>query len=200
MFPGWDFRDIQRWSALIQNNFRSVSPLFINWKSLNSAENENFQSWRLALNSADFWRIQNDNFWLIFQFFRNFQKYLNFVAHNSDWQPNLRKVNNKNLVVNLLTGQRYDRNRADQRWCFPCSLKNVKSLIQRWLSLDFNPGFYEMKFCYCEWDLCSEFFHSNRSSRLNEVTSFSWTRQCNTILWRLQYFSVSKFTFRPNIF
>ena len=49
--PGWRLRDIQCWSALIQNNFRSVSALFITWKSLNSAdsalnsaENENFQS------------------------------------------------------------------------------------------------------------------------------------------------------------
>ena len=51
MFPGWRRRDIQRWSTLNQNNFRSVSALFITWKSLNSAdsalnsaENENFQS------------------------------------------------------------------------------------------------------------------------------------------------------------
>ena len=50
-FPGWRLRDIQRWSALIQNTFRSVSALFITWKSLNSAdsalnsaENGNFQS------------------------------------------------------------------------------------------------------------------------------------------------------------
>ena len=50
-FPGWRLRDIQRWSALIQNTFRSVSALFITWKSLNSAdsalnsaENANFQS------------------------------------------------------------------------------------------------------------------------------------------------------------
>ena len=54
--PGWRLRDIQRWSALIQNTFRSVSALFITWKSLNSAdsalnsaENANFQSWKSAL-------------------------------------------------------------------------------------------------------------------------------------------------------
>ena len=33
-FPGWRLRDIQRWSALTQNTFRSVSALFITWKSL----------------------------------------------------------------------------------------------------------------------------------------------------------------------
>ena len=50
-YPGWRLRDIQRWSALIQNTFRSVSALLITWKSLNSAdsalnsaENGNFQS------------------------------------------------------------------------------------------------------------------------------------------------------------
>ena len=49
--PGWRLREIQRWSALIQNTFRSVSALLITWKSLNSAdsalnsvENGNFQS------------------------------------------------------------------------------------------------------------------------------------------------------------
>ena len=49
--PGWRLREIQRWSALIQNTFRSVSALFITWKSLNSAdsalnraENGNFHS------------------------------------------------------------------------------------------------------------------------------------------------------------
>ena len=29
--PSWRLRDIQRWSALIQNTFRSVSALFITW-------------------------------------------------------------------------------------------------------------------------------------------------------------------------
>ena len=51
MDPGWRLGDIQRWRAPIQNTFKSVSALFITWKSLssadsalNSAENENFQS------------------------------------------------------------------------------------------------------------------------------------------------------------
>ena len=51
------------------------------------------------LNCVDFWRIQNDNFKLmIFSiFFWKFQKYLNFEAHYSAFQPNLQKeVNNKN--------------------------------------------------------------------------------------------------------
>ena len=50
-FPGCHLRDIQRWSALFQNNFRSISALFNSWKYFNSAdsalindENENFQS------------------------------------------------------------------------------------------------------------------------------------------------------------
>ena len=41
----WRPRDIQRWSALFQNNFRSVSALLITWKS--------FQNYESALNSAD---------------------------------------------------------------------------------------------------------------------------------------------------
>ena len=86
---GWRLRDIQRWSALIQNTFRSVSALFITWNSLNSAdsalnsaENGNFQSsksalkqrcfssdflWNSAcseLNSADF-HWNSADFWII---------------------------------------------------------------------------------------------------------------------------------------
>ena len=48
-YPRWRLRDIHRWSALIQNKFRSVSALLINWKSPNSAENENFRSQESAL-------------------------------------------------------------------------------------------------------------------------------------------------------
>ena len=43
--PGWRLRDIQRWSALIQKNFRSVSALFITWKSKDSAETALIQRW-----------------------------------------------------------------------------------------------------------------------------------------------------------
>ena len=50
-YPGWRLRDIQRWSALIQNTFRSVSALFITWKSLNSADS--------ALNSAENGKFQS---------------------------------------------------------------------------------------------------------------------------------------------
>ena len=41
-------------SALIQNNFRSVSALFITWKPLNSADNEIFQSPESALFQRSF--------------------------------------------------------------------------------------------------------------------------------------------------
>ena len=63
VIPGWRLRDIQRWSALIQNTFRSVSVLFITWKSLNSAdsalnsaENGNFQSKKISAESELFQR------------------------------------------------------------------------------------------------------------------------------------------------
>ena len=49
--PGWRLRNIQRWSALIQNTFRSVSALFRDFhvmnsadSALNSTKNGNFQS------------------------------------------------------------------------------------------------------------------------------------------------------------
>ena len=61
-------------------------------------------------NSADFWIIQNDNFWLIFgfHFFQNFSKYLNSEAHNSGFQPSLQKeVRDKSLLLPFRRGQRY---------------------------------------------------------------------------------------------
>ena len=101
-YPGWHHpRDIQRWSALIQNNFRHFSALFFTWKSLNSADSalnsaENkknselrssavsalIQSWtalipsETALNSADFWQIQNYNG--LFFLFSKFWEVLQF--------------------------------------------------------------------------------------------------------------------------
>ena len=47
-FASWRLRDIQRWSALIQNTFRSVSALFITWKSLNSADAALNQRWKTS--------------------------------------------------------------------------------------------------------------------------------------------------------
>ena len=58
IFPGWRLRDIQRWSALIQKNFRSVSALFITWKSMNSADS--------ALNSVENPKFQSSKWALIF--------------------------------------------------------------------------------------------------------------------------------------
>ena len=49
------------------------------------------------------------NFWLIFHFFQNFARYLNFEAHNFGFQPSLRKeVRNKTLLLHFRIGQRYN--------------------------------------------------------------------------------------------
>ena len=99
----------QRWFSSEQRWKRKFSELKI------SAETALIQSWtalitsETALNSSDFWIIQNDKFWLILLFFQNFSKYLNFEAHNSGFQPSLRKeVSNKNLLLHFPTRQRYN--------------------------------------------------------------------------------------------
>ena len=61
--PCWPLRDIQRWSALIQKYSSSDSTLFVNWKTVDSAY---------------FYRFQNDNFWFIFKFFPKFLEALRF--------------------------------------------------------------------------------------------------------------------------
>ena len=97
---------IQRWTALKTEIFRATNQ---RWNSAVSAlifsETALIQSWtalissETALNSANFWIIQNDNYWFIFHCFQNFSKYLNLEAHNSGFQPSLRKeVSNKNIL------------------------------------------------------------------------------------------------------
>ena len=94
--PGSRLRDIQRWSALIQNTFRSVSALFIIWKSLNSAdsalnsaENGNFQSSKSALKqrcfSADFLWNSADSELNSADFLWNSAEQRRFL-NNSEWQ------------------------------------------------------------------------------------------------------------------
>ena len=132
--PGSRLRDIQRWSSLIQNNFRSVSALFITWKSLNSAdsalnsaENENFQSQDSALKSVD------SELFLSETALFSSETALNFSVLNSADSEKIR------------ADQRW--NRADQRWCFSFPLnqhwktsKLWNSAVQRWLSLELQPG------------------------------------------------------------
>ena len=84
--------------------------MFINWKSLKSTGNENFQSEMSVLssavsekNSTDFRRIQNGTFLLTFQvLLQNFQKYLIFDAYYSTLQPLLRAFNKKLVVQSSL--------------------------------------------------------------------------------------------------
>ena len=82
-----------------------------------------------ALNSADFRIIQNDKYWLLFHFVQNFSKYLNFEAHNSCFQPSLRKkVSNKCLLLHFRTGLRY--NKYLNFWvCCYCS-SNKTDMVQ----------------------------------------------------------------------
>ena len=87
----------QRWFSSEQRWKRKFSELKI------SAEKALIFS-ETALNSADFWIIQNDNCWFIFHYFQNLSKYLNFEAHNSGFQPSLRKeVSNQNLLLHFRT-------------------------------------------------------------------------------------------------
>ena len=55
----------QRWNSAVSALFFSETALIQSWTALTSSET--------ALNSADFWIIQNVNFWLIFLFFKIFQ-------------------------------------------------------------------------------------------------------------------------------
>ena len=65
----------QRHSALISSDSEQFQVCFSAVHYLKISE----QSW-FRLNSADFWRIQNDNFWLILHFFRNFWRYLSPIC------------------------------------------------------------------------------------------------------------------------
>ena len=65
----------------------------------------------------------------LFHFFQNFSKYLNFNAHNSGFQPSLRKEeSNKKLLPHFRTGQRY--NKFLNFWvCSYCS-SNKTDMVQ----------------------------------------------------------------------
>ena len=51
----------QRWNSAVSALIFSVTALIQGWTALISSET--------AMNSADFWRVQNDNFWFILHFF-----------------------------------------------------------------------------------------------------------------------------------
>ena len=127
---------IQLWTALKTEIFRAKNQ---RWNSAVSAlifsETALIQSWIAlissvtALNSVDFWIIQKDHYWLIFHCFQNFSKYLNFKAHNSGFQPSLRKeVSNKNLLLYFRTGQRYYK--YLNFWVYCYCLSNKTDMVQ----------------------------------------------------------------------
>ena len=90
----------QRWNSAVSALIFSETALIQSWTALISSER--------ALNSADFWIIQNENFLLILHFFQSLCENLNFEAHNSGFQPSLRKeASNKHLLLHFRTGQRY---------------------------------------------------------------------------------------------
>ena len=102
--PGWRLREFHPWWFLIQESFRSSQRFSlpeILWRALTklwTALRTNFframnqcrtvllQRWFFwnssdsELNSTDFWRIQNDAFWLLFQFFQIFSS-TSFLRH-----------------------------------------------------------------------------------------------------------------------
>ena len=106
----------QRWKRKFSElKISAETALIQSWTALIFSETALIQSWtalifsETALNSADFWIIQIAKYLLILLFFQNFSKYLNFEAHNSGFQPSLRKeVSNKNLLLHFRTGQSYN--------------------------------------------------------------------------------------------
>ena len=118
-YSGWRLRDIHRWSALIQNNFRSVSALFITWKSLNSAD--------FLWHSAEHrWFLTDSELQFLvsfFMFFEIFKVTSNFEARNSYFQPNLRKE-----AANHFAGQ--SKNNHSKVWVFCYCLSNKTDLVQ----------------------------------------------------------------------
>ena len=113
---------IQLWTALKTEIFRAENQ---RWNSAVSA----LIFSETALNSADSWIIQNDNCWFIFHYVQNFSKYLNFEAHNSRFQPILRKeVSNKNWLLHFRTGQRY--NKYLNFWVYCYCLSNKTDMVQ----------------------------------------------------------------------
>ena len=153
--PGWRLRDIQRWSALIQNTFRSVSALFITWKSLksadsalNSAENENFLVEKSTLNSADLLLILSETA-------------LSFSVLNSADSEKIK------------TDQLWNSWSALRFFMFSESaLKNVKFLKKRCSSLTISGNSTRVKKC--------PLLDKNWSSFQNlfVITPLSWTKNC----------------------
>ena len=106
----------------------SETALIQSWTALISSETALISS-ETALNSADFWIIQNANCWFIFHYVQNFSKYLNFEAHNSGFQPCLRKeVSNKNLLLHFRTGQRC--NKYFNFWVYCYCSSNKTDMVQ----------------------------------------------------------------------
>ena len=93
----------QRWFSSEQRWKRKFSELKISAETAlifsETADSE--------LNSPDFlWIVQNDDFWLLFDFFQNFSKYLILEAHNFAFPPSLRNdVRYQNLLLHFCTGQ-----------------------------------------------------------------------------------------------
>ena len=113
---------IQLWTALKTEIFRAQNQ---RW---NSAVPALIFS-ETALNSADFWIIQNDKNCLIFHFFQNFSKYLNCEVHYSCCPPSLRKeVTNKYLLLHFRTVQRYNKYLNFWVYCY-CS-SNKTDVVQ----------------------------------------------------------------------
>ena len=111
----------QRWNSAVSPLIFSETALIQSWTALISSET--------GLNSAYFWITQNDKYWLIFHFFQNFSKFLNFEAHNSCFQPSLRKeVSNKYLLLHFRTGQRYNKYLNFWVYCY-CS-SNKTDMVQ----------------------------------------------------------------------
>ena len=111
----------QRWNSAVSALIFSETELIQSWTALISSET--------ALNRADLWIIQNDNYWFTFHYFQNFSKHLNFEAHTSGFQPSLRKeVSNKILLLYFCTGQRY--NKYLNFWVYSYCSSNKTDMVQ----------------------------------------------------------------------
>ena len=122
--PGWPLRDIQRWSALIQNTFRSVSALLINWKSLSSSDflwNSVEQSW--FLNNSE-WQ-----FLVTFHIFQNFSKYFNFRHITLAFSP----VYEKKWATEIYFSNFVQAKDITQTWIFGFTV-TAQVTKQIWLS------------------------------------------------------------------
>ena len=124
----------QRHSALISSDSQyfqvCFQVLFITWKSLNRAD----QRW--VLNNSE-WKLL-----VYFYCIQNFSKYLNLEAHNSGFQPSLRKeVSNKNLLFHFPTGQRY--NTYLNFWVYCNCSSNKTDMVQ----------LLQKHFCVCRGEI-----------------------------------------------